>query len=146
VHVSLDDFGTGYSSLSYLQRFPFDKIKIDRSFVSDLMLGSAEAADPAPDGDTTAVAAKSAAMIVRAITGLGENLGIATTAEGVETAQQFAQIRREGCTEVQGYFISPPRPANEVEALLRRLDIALPTIAADNDASPRQPLMSNAAA
>jgi EAL domain-containing protein (putative c-di-GMP-specific phosphodiesterase class I) len=85
-------------------------------------------------------------MIVRAITGLGENLGIATTAEGVETAQQFAQIRREGCTEVQGYFISPPRPANEVEALLRRLDIALPTIAADNDASPRQPLMSNAAA
>ena len=128
--ISLDDFGTGYSSLSYLQRFPFDKIKIDRSFVSELMPSPAEAVDAPPDDDATAVAAKSAAMIVRAITRLGENLGIATTAEGVETVQQFARIRREGCTEVQGYFISPPQPANEVEALLRRLDTALPTIAA----------------
>ncbi|MFL5256518.1 MAG: EAL domain-containing protein [Rhodopila sp.] len=146
VHVSLDDFGTGYSSLSYLQRFPFDKIKIDRSFVSDLVLGSAEAADTAPDDDTIAVTAKSAAMIVRAITGLGENLGIATTAEGVETAQQFAQIRREGCTEVQGFFISPPRPADEIEALLSRLDASLPMIAAGKDPSSRQPAMNGAAA
>jgi EAL domain-containing protein (putative c-di-GMP-specific phosphodiesterase class I) len=146
VHVSLDDFGTGYSSLSYLQRFPFEKIKIDRSFVSELMPSPAEAGDAPPDDDATAVAAKSAAMIVRAITRLGENLGIATTAEGVETAQQFARIRREGCTEVQGYFISPPRPANEVEALLRRLDIALPTITADQDALPRQALVSTAMA
>jgi len=146
VHVSLDDFGTGYSSLSYLQRFPFDKIKIDRSFVSDLVLGSAEAADTAPDDDTIAVTAKSAAMIVRAITGLGENLGIATTAEGVETAQQFAQIRREGCTEGQGFFISPPRPADEIEALLSRLDASLPMIAAGKDPSSRQPAMNNAAA
>jgi diguanylate cyclase (GGDEF)-like protein len=132
VHVSLDDFGTGYSSLNYLQRFPFDKIKIDRSFVSDLLHVPAEAASD----DTVMVAAKSAAMIVRAVTGLGETLGIATTAEGVKTAQQFAQIRREGCTEVQGYFISPPRPAAEIEALLRRLDATLPIIAGGWDASP----------
>ncbi|WP_158258254.1 putative bifunctional diguanylate cyclase/phosphodiesterase [Rhodopila globiformis] len=133
VHVSLDDFGTGYSSLNYLRRFPFDKIKIDRSFVGGLMLVPAEAACD----DTVMVAAKSAAMIVRAITGLGENLGIATTAEGVETAQQFAQIRHEGCTEVQGYFISPPRPAAEIEALLRRLDATLPMLAGGEDASAR---------
>jgi diguanylate cyclase (GGDEF)-like protein len=125
--VSMDDFGTGYSSLSYLHRFPFDKIKIDRSFVSDLRVASLDATGAA--GEALSSAAKSAAMIVRAITGLGRNLGITTTAEGVETAEQLAQIRREGCTEVQGYYISPPRPAAEVAALLQRLDTNLPGIA-----------------
>jgi diguanylate cyclase (GGDEF)-like protein len=133
VRISMDDFGTGYSSLSYLRRFPFDKIKIDRSFVGDLsgvgdLLGAPNAAAGAT-GEKPSVAATSAAMIVRAITGLGLNLGMLITAEGVETAEQFAQVRREGCTEVQGYFISPPRPAGEVMALLRRLETAPSPIA-----------------
>ena len=74
---------------------------------------------------------------MRAIVGLGENLGISTTAEGVETAQQFAQIRQKGCTEAQGYFISPPRPADEVADLLRRLDATLPAIAGSPGVSPQ---------
>jgi diguanylate cyclase (GGDEF)-like protein/PAS domain S-box-containing protein len=100
VRISMDDFGTGYSSLSYLRSFPFDKIKIDRSFVSEL--GSR-------DGSKA---------IVRAVTGLGKSLGISTTAEGVETEEQLALLRLEGCTEVQGYLLSPPRPAEDVEAML----------------------------
>ena len=96
----MDDFGTGYSSLSYLRSFPFDKIKIDRSFVSEL----------ATRDDSMA--------IVRAVTGLGKSLGISTTAEGVETKEQLALLRLEGCTEVQGYLFSPPRPAGEVEGML----------------------------
>jgi diguanylate cyclase (GGDEF)-like protein len=100
VRISMDDFGTGYSSLSYLRSFPFDKIKIDRSFVSEL-------------------ASRDDAMaIVRAVTGLGKSLGISTTAEGVETNEQFALLRLEGCTEVQGYLFSPPRPAEDVERML----------------------------
>jgi diguanylate cyclase (GGDEF)-like protein len=138
VKVSMDDFGTGYSSLSYLRRFPFDKIKIDRSFVSDLRGMQIAAEDSGEAPDPLAVAAKSAATIVRAIVGLGVNLGISTTAEGVETAQQFAQIRQKGCTEVQGYFISPPRPANEVRELLGRLDASLPSIANSPNASPQR--------
>jgi diguanylate cyclase (GGDEF)-like protein/PAS domain S-box-containing protein len=100
VRISLDDFGTGYSSLSYLRSFPFDKIKIDRSFVSEL----------ATREDSMA--------IVRAVTGLGKSLGIVTTAEGVETDAQFDLLRREGCTQAQGYLFSPPRPAAEVEKML----------------------------
>jgi predicted signal transduction protein with EAL and GGDEF domain len=134
VRICMDDFGTGYSSLSYLQRFPFDKIKIDRSFVSDLRAPDADGDAP----DAPSAASKSAALIVRAITGLGENLGISTTAEGVETLHQFAQTRREGCTEVQGYFISPPKPAAEVEQLIRHLDITLPAISGGRDMSPRR--------
>jgi diguanylate cyclase (GGDEF)-like protein len=137
VKVSMDDFGTGYSSLSYLRRFPFDKIKIDRSFICDLR-GTPDtpfrAADPP---DALAAASRSAATIVRAIVGLGDNLGISTTAEGVETAQQFAQVRQNGCTEVQGYFISPPRKADEVAELLLRLDRTLPAIANSPRASPQ---------
>jgi diguanylate cyclase (GGDEF)-like protein len=90
VRVSMDDFGTGYSSLSYLQRFPFDKIKIDQSFVRG----------PDADGDKQA--------IVRAITGLGASLGMRTTAEGVETPEQLKRMRQEGCTEVQGYLTGRP--------------------------------------
>ncbi|HET6307450.1 MAG TPA: EAL domain-containing protein, partial [Rhodopila sp.] len=112
-----------------------DKIKIDRSFVSDLRDTQDGSEAGAPDG--LAAAATSAGTIVRAIVGLGANLGVATTAEGVETAQQFARIRQKGCTEVQGYFISPPQPANQVVALLRRLDTTLPAIAGSPDASPQ---------
>jgi diguanylate cyclase (GGDEF)-like protein len=100
VRISMDDFGTGYSSLSYLRSFPFDKIKIDQSFVQELALR----------GDSMA--------IVRAVTGLGKSLGIATTAEGVETNEQLALLRSEGCTEVQGYLFSKPRPAADVESML----------------------------
>jgi diguanylate cyclase (GGDEF)-like protein len=113
VRISMDDFGTGYSSLSYLRRFQFDKLKIDRSFVSDLRgTNSQDATGP------LAASERSAATIIRAIVGLGENLGMSTTAEGVETAEQFTQVRAIGCTEVQGYFISPPKPASEIPAML----------------------------
>jgi diguanylate cyclase (GGDEF)-like protein len=115
VKIAMDDFGTGYSSLSYLHRFPFDKVKIDRSFVRDLCEASRGREGAA---DILAAAATTAAMIVRTIVALGENLGISTTAEGVETAQQLAQLRQIGCTEVQGYFISPARPASAVAGLL----------------------------
>jgi diguanylate cyclase (GGDEF)-like protein len=102
VRISLDDFGTGYSSLSYLRSFPFDKIKIDRSFVNEL----------ATRDDSMA--------IVRAVTSLGKSLGIVTTAEGVETEAQFELLRREGCTQAQGYLFSQPRPAAEVNTMLSR--------------------------
>ncbi|MCE4222258.1 EAL domain-containing protein [Methylobacterium sp. C25] len=95
VRIALDDFGTGYSSLSYLRRFPFDKIKIDRSFIRDI-----------GDEDTAA--------IVRAIVGLGDRTGATVTAEGVETEEQFESVCREGCTQVQGYLFSKPRPASHV--------------------------------
>ena len=98
--ISMDDFGTGYSSLSYLRSFPFDKIKIDKSFIRGLS-----------DSDESNA-------IVRAIAGLGITLGIATTAEGVETLEQLEKIVADGCTEVQGYFFSPPRPAAEVPSLI----------------------------
>jgi EAL domain-containing protein (putative c-di-GMP-specific phosphodiesterase class I) len=100
VRISMDDFGTGYSSLSYLRSFPFDKIKIDRSFVHDL----------ASDGESKA--------IIRAVTGLGTSLGISTTGEGVETQEELDYLRSEGCTEAQGYFFSKPRPASEVYKML----------------------------
>jgi len=100
VKISMDDFGTGYSSLSYLRRFPFDKLKIDRSFIHDL--------SKAPD----------AFEIVRAVTAMARSLGMITTAEGVETAQQMEQVRGLGCTEVQGYYIGKPQPLAELAGLL----------------------------
>ncbi|MFY9293607.1 MAG: EAL domain-containing protein [Methylorubrum rhodinum] len=100
VRISMDDFGTGYSSLSYLQKFPFDKIKIDQSFVRG-MAGSSECG-----------------AIVRAIARLGASLGMRTTAEGVETADQLDAIRAEGCSEVQGYLTGRPMPADQAAALL----------------------------
>ena len=102
VRIAMDDFGTGYSSLSYLQRFPFDKIKIDRSFVADI------------------VTRADAVAIVRAVTSLGASLGIETVAEGIETPEQLKRLRLEGCTQVQGYLISRPKPAREVPAMLAR--------------------------
>jgi EAL domain-containing protein (putative c-di-GMP-specific phosphodiesterase class I) len=104
VGIAMDDFGTGYSSLSYLRRFPFSKVKIDRSFVADLGRG--------PDCDA----------IVRAVTELCETLGMTTLAEGVETKEQLRQLRKLNCAEAQGYLFSPPRPATEVAAMCRRLN------------------------
>jgi diguanylate cyclase (GGDEF)-like protein len=102
VRISLDDFGTGYSSLGYLRRFPFDKMKIDRSFVQDL--GSN----------------KDTAAIVRALIDLATNLGMTTTAEGVETREQLDWLRKECCTEIQGYLISRPVPQQDIRLLLDR--------------------------
>jgi diguanylate cyclase (GGDEF)-like protein/PAS domain S-box-containing protein len=100
VGISMDDFGTGYSGLSYLRAFPFDKIKIDRSFIS----GVGEGAD--------------CMAIVRAIANLASSLGIPTTAEGAETEEQLAWVREVGCTEMQGYLFSRPVPASEIAGLL----------------------------
>ncbi len=109
VGVCMDDFGTGYSSLSYLRSFPFDKIKIDRSFISEL-----DAALP-PGKENESVA------IIRAVMRLGASLGMITTAEGITTKAQLDILRAEGCVEVQGYMFSEPRPAREVPAILRKL-------------------------
>jgi diguanylate cyclase (GGDEF)-like protein len=103
VRISMDDFGTGYSSLSYLRSFCFDKIKIDQSFIREL----------SDQEDSRA--------IVRAIAALGSSFGMTTTAEGVETEEQLRNLRLEGCTEIQGYLVSPPRPASEIPGLLARL-------------------------
>jgi diguanylate cyclase (GGDEF)-like protein/PAS domain S-box-containing protein len=102
VKISMDDFGTGYSSLSYLRSFPFDKIKIDKSFVKDVLT----------DGDCLA--------IVRAVASLGTSFGVPTTAEGVETAEQFEQVRNAGCTQCQGYYFGRPMPLEDVQRLLHR--------------------------
>jgi EAL domain-containing protein (putative c-di-GMP-specific phosphodiesterase class I) len=104
VRISMDDFGTGYSSIGYLRSFPFDKIKIDRSFVRDLMVDEGSLA------------------IVRAIAGLGLSFGMTTTAEGVETEEQMRCLNLEGCIEVQGYLYSKPVPADEIGGLLVRLN------------------------
>jgi diguanylate cyclase (GGDEF)-like protein len=101
VRISMDDFGTGYSSLSYLRSFPFDKIKIDRCFINGL-----------GDGDDSIA-------IVMAIAGLAKNLGMMTTAEGVETKQQLQHVKALGCSEMQGFLFSPPRPMSELAALFR---------------------------
>jgi diguanylate cyclase (GGDEF)-like protein len=101
VRIAMDDFGTGYSSLSYLRAFPFDKIKIDQSFVRDLPAG--------------------AGPIVRAILTLADALSMRTTAEGVETEEQFNWLREEGCREAQGYYLSRPVPPQEIPALIERL-------------------------
>jgi EAL domain-containing protein (putative c-di-GMP-specific phosphodiesterase class I) len=103
VRICMDDFGTGYSSLSYLRSFPFDKIKIDRSFVSEL----------GKENDCVA--------IIRAVTRLGSSLGMTTTAEGVETEQQLEILRAEGCVQVQGYLFSRPKPLKEIPTMLREL-------------------------
>jgi EAL domain-containing protein (putative c-di-GMP-specific phosphodiesterase class I) len=103
VRIALDDFGTGYSSLSYLQRFPFNKVKIDRSFVAKLGQG----------GDSD--------IIVAAVVDLCARLRMVTTAEGVETTAQLDHLASLHCVEGQGYLFSPPRPAGEVATMLENL-------------------------
>jgi diguanylate cyclase (GGDEF)-like protein len=102
VRISMDDFGTGYSSLSYLQSFPFDKIKIDRRFITDV------------NTDESSLA------IIRAVTGMCTSLGITTTAEGVETREQFDRVRAEGCDEVQGFLTGRPMLLKDALALMQR--------------------------
>jgi diguanylate cyclase (GGDEF)-like protein/PAS domain S-box-containing protein len=99
IRIAMDDFGTGYSSLTYLQCFPFDKIKIDRSFVKDITENAGSL------------------NIVRAIAALANGMGMTATAEGVETREQLDKITSEGCTEMQGYLFSRPLPAHEIERL-----------------------------
>ncbi|WP_407115948.1 EAL domain-containing protein [Bradyrhizobium sp. LMG 9283] len=103
VRIALDDFGTGYSSLSFLQRFSFDKIKIDRSFVNELSSVRVEAHH-----------------LARAVVRFAVSLGKTTTAEGVETKEQLDILREEGCAETQGYYFSRPMPASDIPRMLRR--------------------------
>ena len=103
VHISMDDFGTGYSSLSYLRSFPFDKIKIDRSFVAEM----------GANADSRA--------IVKAIVSLGTSLGITITAEGIENEADLLRLKAEGCTEGQGYLFSKAKPQGEVMAALAKV-------------------------
>jgi diguanylate cyclase (GGDEF)-like protein len=102
VRVSIDDFGTGYSSMSYLQNFEIDKIKIDKRFVQGLNSGASSAA------------------IIQAIINLGANIGVGTTAEGVETEEQLATVTERGCTQVQGYLFSRPLTPADARAFLQR--------------------------
>jgi len=108
IQIALDDFGTGYSSLSFLQRFPFDKIKIDRTFVHALLDARADLR-----------------LIARAVVRFAVSLGRTTTAECVETEAQLAILRAEGCTEMQGYYFSKPKRSRELAALLARNEDAV---------------------
>jgi EAL domain-containing protein (putative c-di-GMP-specific phosphodiesterase class I) len=101
VRIALDDFGTGYSSLSFLQRFAFDKIKIDRSFVNELSGANEESR-----------------QLARAVVRFAVSLGKTTTAEGVETSEQLDILRAEACVEMQGYYFSRPIPGAEIALLL----------------------------
>ena len=103
VRIAMDEFGTGYSSMSQLRSFPFDRIKIDRSFIDNASENSHDAA------------------IVRTIAGLSRILGMRTTAEGIETAEQLEQIRSHGCTEVQGYFVGRPVATQELACVITTL-------------------------
>ncbi len=104
VRIAMDDFGTGYSSLSYLQRFPFDKVKIDRCFIQQL--GVSRQSEP----------------IVRAVVSLCVGLDMVTTAEGVETEEQLSRLAEAGCQEAQGYLFSKPRPAAEIAEIIERIE------------------------
>lgn len=107
VTISLDDFGTGYSSLSYLGRFPIDQIKIDQSFVRDMLLDGAKAS------------------ITRTIIMLGESLGLSIIAEGVETEDQRNMLRAQGCSLYQGYWYSKPIAAEDFVGLLERTRVPM---------------------
>ena len=100
IQISLDDFGTGYSSLGYFRNFQFDKVKIDKSFVSDIATN------------------ENARAIVRSIIDLGRHLGLVVVAEGVETAEQLDALRADGCTQVQGFLISRPNPIHYFDGIV----------------------------
>jgi EAL domain-containing protein (putative c-di-GMP-specific phosphodiesterase class I) len=102
VRVAIDDFGTGYSSMTYLQSFVFDKLKIDRRFVSDIDSNEKTSA------------------IINAIVQLGTTIGISTTAEGVETQSQLEAVISHGCSEVQGFLLCAPMPVSETEAFIQK--------------------------
>ena len=121
VRIALDDFGTGYSSLSYLSRLPVDRLKIDRSLIQRVITDSKTAA------------------IVRALISLGEDLGFAVLAEGVETEAQFELLVRMGCSQMQGYLLTRPVPACQVETLLKR------RWGERSNTSPGSPVMLNRA-
>ena len=122
VSIAIDDFGTGYSSLSYLQKFPFDKIKIDRSFIEGL----------SESGETNA--------IVKAVTSLADSFRMTTTAEGVETQAQREIIQALGCTEMQGYLFSKARTPQEIGPMLAAQGWELDRDAASKPlAAPHQP-------
>jgi EAL domain-containing protein (putative c-di-GMP-specific phosphodiesterase class I) len=104
VQIAIDDFGTGYSNLRYLQRFPAQRLKIDRSFIVDILRSPEDTA------------------IVRAIVTLGQNLGMKVVAEGVEQPGQIELLRELGCDELQGFPLGAPVPAEELEARLRAQD------------------------
>jgi predicted signal transduction protein with EAL and GGDEF domain len=127
IRISMDDFGTGYSCLGSLRSFPFDKIKIDKSFVGDLEQNS----------DSTA--------IIHAVLRLGHSLGMATCAEGVESTEQLSFLRSEGCTEAQGYLYSKPQPAGEVRRMLESgaLKTAATMQQLDYDEEDAQPLLGS---
>jgi len=101
IGFSLDDFGTGYSSLSYLRRLPLDQLKIDRSFVSDIMTNTSDA------------------VIAQTIIGMARNLGLDVIAEGVETRDQFEFLEQHGCNGYQGFLFSRPLPRDEFKQLLK---------------------------
>jgi EAL domain-containing protein (putative c-di-GMP-specific phosphodiesterase class I) len=101
VRFSLDDFGTGFSSLSYLRTFPFNKVKIDRSFVSDMGDGG------------------SCLAIIKAVLGLSRDMGMTTVAEGIELPGQLAALQQMGCHQIQGFLISKPLPVKEARALIK---------------------------
>jgi EAL domain-containing protein (putative c-di-GMP-specific phosphodiesterase class I) len=103
VRIALDDFGTGYSSLSYLLSFPFDKIKIDRSFIEDIVRSSRSQ------------------KIVKAVVAMATDLDMETTAEGIETEEQLAAVCKAGCSEVQGYLLGRPQPARDIDKLVASL-------------------------
>ena len=103
IRIAMDDFGTGYSSLGYLRSFPFDRIKIDQSFIQYLP------------------AKQDSVAIVRAVVGLSSSLGITTTAEGVETEEQLASLTAEGCNEFQGFLFSRPKTAADIARLFGEL-------------------------
>ena len=125
VRIALDDFGTGYSSLSYLRSFPFDKLKIDRSFVQDL-----------PESH-------SARAIVQAIAALGASFNMSITAEGVEKLEQMEYLRGEGCNELQGFYLSRPKPREEL-VVVRKADGTCLEVAAEFAAEAAFPLVAEA--
>ena len=104
ISLSMDDFGVGYSSLSHLTRFPIDRLKIDRSFISDIPQNVEKAA------------------VVRAIVAMAHSLNLITVAEGVETAEQERFMKAVGCDQFQGYFLSPPVPAPQLELLIEKFN------------------------